>query len=68
MWRRKRPATLGMNTDTSAVTGYGVYRGMKAAARFALGAESMRGVRVVILGVGAVGRSLAAHLHREGAR
>ncbi|MXV19125.1 Glu/Leu/Phe/Val dehydrogenase family protein [Deinococcus xianganensis] len=61
-------STLGMHTDTSAVTGYGVYRGMKAAARFALGSESMRGVRVAILGVGAVGRTLAAHLHREGAR
>lgn len=65
---QETPATLGMHTDTSAITGYGVYRGMKAAARFALGAESMRGVRVVILGVGAVGRSLAAHLHREGAK
>ncbi|PTA68864.1 Glu/Leu/Phe/Val dehydrogenase family protein [Deinococcus arcticus] len=61
-------STLGMNTDTSSVTGYGVYRGMKAAARFALGSESMRGVRVAVLGVGAVGRTLAAHLHREGAR
>ncbi|GGO20235.1 Glu/Leu/Phe/Val dehydrogenase family protein [Deinococcus humi] len=65
---QETPATLGMNTDTSAITGYGVYRGMKAAARFALGAESMRGVRVVIMGVGAVGRALAAHLHREGAK
>ncbi|CAM4421176.1 Glu/Leu/Phe/Val dehydrogenase family protein [Deinococcus marmoris] len=65
---QETPATLGMNTDTSAITGYGVYRGMKAAARFALGAESMRGVRVVIMGVGAVGRSLASHLHREGAK
>jgi leucine dehydrogenase len=65
---QETPATLGMNTDTSAITGYGVYRGMKAAARFALGAESMRGVRVVIMGVGAVGRALAGHLHREGAR
>ncbi|MFC4640522.1 Glu/Leu/Phe/Val dehydrogenase family protein [Deinococcus hohokamensis] len=65
---QETPSTLGMNTDTSAVTGYGVYRGMKAAARYALGSESMRGVRVAILGVGAVGRTLATHLHREGAR
>lgn len=61
-------STLGMNTDTSSVTGYGVYRGMKAAARHALGSESLRGVRVAIMGVGAVGRALAGHLHREGAR
>lgn len=65
---QETPSTLGMNTDTSSVTGYGVYRGIKAAARYALGSESMRGVRVAIVGVGAVGRSLAMHLHREGAR
>ena len=65
---QETPATLGMNTDTSSVTGYGVYRGMKAAARYALGSESMRGVRVAILGAGAVGRSLASYLHREGAK
>lgn len=65
---QETPATLGMHTDTSSVTGYGVYRGMKAAARFALGSESMRGVRVAVLGAGAVGRSLASHLHREGAK
>ncbi|MFC4426963.1 Glu/Leu/Phe/Val dehydrogenase family protein [Deinococcus navajonensis] len=65
---QETPSTLGMNTDTSSITGYGVYRGMKAAARYALGSESMRGVRVAVLGVGAVGRTLAAHLHREGAR
>ena len=47
---QETPATLGMHTDTSSVTGYGVYRGMKAAARFALGSESMRGVRVAVLG------------------
>ena len=65
---QETPATLGMNTDTGSVTGYGVYRGMKAAARYALGSESMRGVRVAILGAGAVGRSLASYLHREGAK
>ena len=53
---------------TGSVTGYGVYRGMKAAARYALGSESLRGVRVAVLGAGAVGRALATQLHREGAR
>lgn len=60
--------TLGMTTDTPAVTAYGVYRGIKAAARHHLGGESMRGVRVAILGTGSVGRALAGHLLREGAR
>lgn len=65
---QETPGTLGMNTDTSAITAYGVYRGMKAAARHALGSESMRGVRVAVIGAGAVGRALAGHLHREGAK
>ena len=60
--------TMGMNTDTAAATAYGVYRGIKAAARYALGSESMRSVRVAILGVGTVGRLLAELLHREGAK
>ncbi|WP_110886587.1 Glu/Leu/Phe/Val dehydrogenase family protein [Deinococcus yavapaiensis] len=60
--------TLGMNTDTPAVTAYGVYRGMKAAARVHLGSESLRGVRVAVLGMGSVGRALCTHLLREGAR
>lgn len=65
---QETPSTLGKNTDTGGITGYGVYRGIKAAARLALGSESMRGVRVAILGVGAVGSTLAGHLHREGAK
>ena len=40
----------------------------QAAARHALGSESMRGVRVAVIGAGAVGRALAGHLHREGAK
>ncbi|WP_293911469.1 Glu/Leu/Phe/Val dehydrogenase dimerization domain-containing protein [Deinococcus sp.] len=60
--------TLGMPTDTAAATAYGVYRGIKAAARHTLGNESLRGVRISILGVGTVGTLLAGHLHREGAR
>ncbi|MFC4455049.1 Glu/Leu/Phe/Val dehydrogenase family protein [Deinococcus sonorensis] len=61
-------STMGMTTDTPAVTAYGVYRGLKAAARTVLGSESMRGVRVAVLGVGSVGATLCEHLHREGAR
>lgn len=60
--------TLGMHTDTPAITAYGVYRGLKAAARVWLGGESMRGVRVAVLGAGTVGRTLVGHLLREGAR
>lgn len=65
---QETPATLGKNTDTGTITAYGVYRGMKAAAKYALGTESMRGVKVAVMGVGVVGRALAGHLHREGAK
>ncbi|RTR22362.1 Glu/Leu/Phe/Val dehydrogenase family protein [Deinococcus radiophilus] len=65
---QETPGTLGQHTDTSRVTGYGVYRGMKAAAKYVLDSESMRGVRVAIYGLGGVGRELAEHLAREGAR
>lgn len=64
---QETPATLGVNVDTGMVTAYGVYRGIKAAARYVLGSESMRAVKVAILGTGVVGRTLAEHLHREGA-
>jgi leucine dehydrogenase len=33
-----------------------------------LGSESLRGVRVAVLGVGSLGAALCGHLHREGAR
>lgn len=65
---QETPGTLGQHTDTSRITGYGVYRGMKAAAKHVLDSESLRGVRVAIYGLGGMGRELAEHLHREGAR
>lgn len=61
-------AAVGMNVNTPVVTAYGVYRAMKAAAQVYLGSESLRGVRVAVQGVGAVGSVLTEHLHREGAR
>ena len=53
--------------NPSPFTARGVWRGMQAAARHRLGATSLSGVRVAILGVGAVGAALARHLHEEGA-
>lgn len=48
-------------------TAMGVYLGVKAAAKRALGATDMRGVRVAIQGVGSVGGGLARHLAADGA-
>ncbi|MGH8518953.1 MAG: Glu/Leu/Phe/Val family dehydrogenase [Panacagrimonas sp.] len=54
--------------DTSAATALGVYYGIEAAARFRLGREDLRGLRVSIQGAGKVGQVLAQHLHDAGAR
>jgi leucine dehydrogenase len=50
---------LGGSGDPSPVTAWGVYQGLRACAEEALRASSLRGVRVVIQGVGKVGYHLA---------
>ena len=52
--------------DSSVLTAYGVYQGMRAAAEHVLGASSLAGLRVGIAGVGKVGRQLAAHVLDDG--
>lgn len=54
--------------DPSPVTAFGVYRGMKAAAKAAFGTESLRGRVVAVQGLGKVGYHLCEHLHDEGAK
>lgn len=54
--------------DPSPVTAFGVYRGMKAAAKWAFGTESLKGKVVAVQGLGKVGYHLCEHLHDEGAR
>ncbi len=49
-------------------TALGVYLGVKAAAKRALGVDSMAGVHVAIQGVGSVGGGLARLLAADGAR
>ena len=57
----------GQGGDPGPYTARGVYLGVKAAAQRALGAQSMKGVRVAIQGVGSVGGGLARYLAEEGA-
>ena len=57
----------GRGGDPGPYTARGVYLGVKAAARRALGSDDMRGVRVAIQGVGSVGGGLARYLAEEGA-
>jgi valine dehydrogenase (NAD+) len=53
--------------DSSVLTAYGVFQGMRAAAQHVWGEPTLRGRRVGIAGVGKVGRILASHLVADGA-
>jgi len=54
--------------DPGPSTAYGVYLGVAAAAKRALGRDSLAGVHVAIQGVGSVGGGLARLLAADGAR
>lgn len=59
---------FGSSGNPSPATAYGVYRGMKAAAKEAFGTDSLEGKVVAVQGVGNVAYHLCRHLHEEGAR
>ncbi|MEQ6376504.1 branched-chain amino acid dehydrogenase [Bacillaceae bacterium S4-13-58] len=59
---------FGSSGNPSPVTAYGVYRGMKAAAKDAFGTDSLEGKVIAVQGVGHVAYSLCSHLHKEGAK
>ncbi|MEJ7707199.1 MAG: Glu/Leu/Phe/Val dehydrogenase dimerization domain-containing protein [Nocardioidaceae bacterium] len=48
--------------DSSVLTAYGVFQGMRAAAEVAWGEPTLRGRRVGVAGIGKVGRNLVRHL------
>ncbi|MGB3807855.1 MAG: Glu/Leu/Phe/Val dehydrogenase dimerization domain-containing protein [Erythrobacter sp.] len=54
--------------DPGPFTAYGIYLGIKAAAKSKLGADSMDGVHVAIQGTGSVGAGVARWLAKDGAR
>jgi leucine dehydrogenase len=58
----------GQGGDPGPYTARGVYLGVKAAAKRALGVENMAGVRVAVQGVGSVGGGLARYLAADGAK
>jgi leucine dehydrogenase len=62
------PEEMGGSGDPSPVTAYGVYCGMKAAARTAYGTDALNGRKVSIQGAGNVGKGLVALLVKEGAK
>lgn len=59
---------FGSSGNPSPVTAYGVYRGMKAAAKEAFGSDSLEGKVVAVQGVGNVAYTLCQYLHDEGAQ
>ncbi len=59
---------FGSSGNPSPVTAYGVYMGMKAAAREAFGSDSLEGKTVAVQGVGNVAYGLCEHLYKEGAK
>jgi leucine dehydrogenase len=58
----------GKSGDPSPVTAFGVYMGMKAAAKHQFGSDSLAGKKVAVQGIGHVGAYLVEHLVAEGAR
>lgn len=58
---------FGSSGNPSPVTAYGVYVGMKAAAKEAFGTDDLAGKTVAVQGVGNVAYHLCKHLHEEGA-
>jgi len=54
--------------DSSVLTAFGVFQGMRAAAEHVWGTTSLEGRRVAVEGVGKVGRRLVGHLMEAGAR
>lgn len=62
------PVEMGGSGDPSPVTAYGVYMGMKAAAKKGFGSDSLNGKKVSVQGVGQVGMFLVEHLTKEGAQ
>ncbi|MGY2876580.1 valine dehydrogenase (NAD+) [Marmoricola sp. URHA0025 HA25] len=63
-----RTTAHGGAGDSSVLTAYGVFQGMRAAAEVAWGVPTLAGRTVGIAGVGKVGRHLVGHLLDDGAQ
>ena len=57
----------GGSGNPSPVTAYGVYMGMKAAAKYKYGSDNLNGKKVLVQGTGHVGETLISYLTKEGA-
>lgn len=66
-WTTGRSPENGGAGDSSVLTSFGVYQGMRASAQHLWGSPSLAGRKVGIAGVGKVGHHLVEHLRAEGA-
>jgi valine dehydrogenase (NAD+) len=63
-----RSEVYGGAGDSSVLTAYGVFQGMRAAAEHRWGSPSLAGRRVGVAGLGKVGKHLTGHLVEDGAQ
>lgn len=61
------PESMGGSGNPSPVTAYGVFMGLKAAAKYKWGSDKLEGKKVLVQGIGAVGQNVVRHLTEEGA-
>lgn len=66
-WTTGRSPENGGAGDSSVLTAFGVFQGMRASAQHLWGDPTLRGRKVGVAGVGKVGRHLVAHLLSDGA-
>lgn len=62
------PKDFGGSGDPSPYTAHGVLMGIKASAKWQLGTDSLKGMRVAVQGLGNVGTHLVKYLSDEGAQ
>lgn len=61
------PEEYGGSGDTSVITAYGTWQGIKACAQERYGKSDLKGLKFAVQGVGKVGSKLVGHLLEEGA-
>jgi leucine dehydrogenase len=61
------PVSFGGSGDPSPFTAHGVLMGIKASVKDKLGADSLKGLRIAVQGLGNVGYHLVEYLVKEGA-
>jgi len=62
------PKDFGGSGDPSPYTAHGVLMGIKASAKYKLGTDTLKGMRIAVQGLGNVGTNLVKYLVEEGAQ